>query len=152
MRRSPLRRTGFKRHEPSAEREPKPLSKATRPASYSGGVSGEPINKRPAIRSEKLLAAVRLLPCQHSGREGMTQPAHSNWPQHGKSGARKADDNRVAALSAIWHHEIDQGSRLSADERQRIWWEAHCKTVRELLARGLWPAGVPVPQLEDFWA
>lgn len=106
--------------------------------------------KREYIRSKALLAAVRLLPCQHSGVVGRTQPAHSNWPQHGKAKGIKADDNRIAALSAEVHRELDQGKNWSAAERQAIWWDAHCKTVRALLAAGEWPAGVPIPDLRSF--
>jgi hypothetical protein len=120
-------------------------------ATYDGSLHAG-VAKHVYIRSPKLLAAVRTLPCMHTGRVGATEPAHSNWPQHGKAGRIKADDNRVAALHRDVHRELDQGSAWCAEERQRIWWEAHCRTVRELLARGLWPARVPVPNLEDFWA
>lgn len=156
LRRVPLKPgKGFKakprRHEPAVEREPKPLAKATRRGVYAGTVQpAKP--KREYVRSQKLLAAVRTLPCMHSGRVGGTEPAHSNWPQHGKAGAIKADDNRVAALHWDIHRELDQGSRWSAEERQALWWEAHKRTVRALLEQGKWPARVPVPQLEDFWA
>lgn len=106
--------------------------------------------KREYIRSKTLLAAVRKLPCQHSGVVGRTEAAHSNWPQHGKGRGVKADDNRVAALSAEVHRELDQGKNWSAAERQAIWWDAHCKTVRALLAAGLWPVNVPIPDLRSF--
>lgn len=106
--------------------------------------------KREYVRSKKLLAAVRTLPCQHTGVVGQTEPAHSNWPQHGKAGAIKADDNRVAALSRDVHRELDQGKNWNAAQRQAIWWQAHCKTVRALLAAGLWPAEVPIPDLRSF--
>ena len=43
---------------------------------------------------------------------------------------------------------LDQGSILGESERAAIWFVAHCKTIRELQARGLWPAGIPVPVLE----
>lgn len=120
-------------------------------ATMQGGVSGEAVEKREYIRSKALLAAVRLLPCMHTGKVGETEPAHSNWPQHGKAKAVKADDNRVAALCWEVHRELDQGSHWSAEQRQRVWWASHVATVRALLAAGTWPKGVPVPQLEDFW-
>jgi hypothetical protein len=116
-----------------------------------GETSGLQMQKRVYVRSKALLAIVRTLPCQITGRTDGVEPAHSNWPQHGKAGQIKADDNRVAALHASLHREIDQGHLLSAEERQELWWLAHQRTVRALLERGVWPKAVPVPQLEDFW-
>lgn len=109
------------------------------------------VPKREYIRSPKLLAAVRKLPCQITGRTNGVEASHSNWPQHGKAGAIKADDNRIAAIHRSMHRDLDQGHTLGAEEKQEIWWQAHIKTVRALLAAGTWPKGVPVPQLEDFW-
>lgn len=115
-------------------------------------MSSGPILKRAYVRSPVLLAAVRTLPCQITGSMGRTEPAHSNWPQHGKAAGIKADDSRVAAIDRALHRELDQGSRLSDAGRQEMWWSAHVLTVQQLLFLQLWPAGVPVPQLEDFWA
>lgn len=148
--RSMLRRTGFARKvyapAPSA-----PLRALNRPVMYamaSDVVVAVP--KRKYIRSKALLAAVRALPCQYSGIEGRTEPAHSNWAEHGKSAGVKAHDNRVAALAVEIHRELDQGKRLTYAERRAIWWLAHCRTVRELLRRGMWPADVPVPDISHF--
>lgn len=127
------------------------LTTKGRPASMEGTTCGQSIDKRVYVRSRALLAAVRTLPCMVTGLVGATEPAHSNWPQHGKAGRIKADDNRVAALHRDVHRELDQGTRWSAEERQAIWWDAHVRSVRELVARGLWPANVPVPQLLEFW-
>lgn len=163
--RKPLRRVPLRsrrKEGPDIEREQHATARAQRiahqvppqhrpRATMGGTTSGQPVEKRTYIRSPKLLAAVRTLPCQHTGRIDATEAAHSNWPQHGKAGRIKADDNRVAALHRDVHRALDQGSEWSAQQRQEVWWQAHCRTVKELLARGLWPAGVPVPQLEDFW-
>jgi hypothetical protein len=73
--------------------------------------------------------------------------AHSNWAVHGKCKSKKADDNRCASLCWVCHSLLDQGSRLTEDERKAQWWGAHVKTVMELAARGLWPPGVPVPNI-----
>ncbi len=142
-----IRRTGFARkvYEPSP---PAPLRPVERRATYAGQVSLVLVPKHDYIRSPKLLAAVRKLPCQHTGIVGQTEPAHSNW-QHGKGMAIKADDNRVAALARAVHRDLDQGSRLTEQERKALWWPAHVKTVRLLLALGQWPARVPVPDIEN---
>lgn len=122
-----------------------------RPATVGGRTTGQQVDKRPEIRSPKLLAAVRTLPCQITGRTDGVEPAHSNWSQHGKGKGIKADDNRVAALHRSLHRDIDQGSHLSAEQRQQLWWLAHQRTVRTLLDQGKWPPRVPVPQIEEFW-
>lgn len=109
--------------------------------------------KRQYVRSRKLLDACREIPCQHCGRDtrGRVCAAHSNWSLHGKGAHIKADDNRVAALCDICHVPIlDQGSKLSKQERIAMWFAAHCKTVRELVRRGLWPLDVPIPDLRAF--
>ena len=125
-----------------------PVRPATRRASYAGGTSLVLLPKHDYIRSPKLLAAVRQLPCQHTGIVGQTEPAHSNW-QHGKGMAVKADDNRVAALARAVHRDLDQGSRLTEAQRKALWWSAHVRTVRLLLALGQWPGRVPVPDIEN---
>ncbi len=145
-----LRRTGFARKTYTPP-PPAPLRRVTCNATYATTSSEVVVvPKRVYVRSLELLAAVRTLPCQVSGRTGGTEPAHSNWSVHGKAGRIKADDNRVAAIHWTLHRELDQGSRWTKAERQEVWWQAHCKTVRLLLARGLWPADVPVPDLRRF--
>lgn len=143
-----LRRTGFARKVYTPRRSPPP-SRATRSAQYSVSSLAQPIPKREYIRSPKLLAAVRNLPCQVTGIVGQTEPAHSNWAVHGKGKSIKADDNRVAALCRAVHRDLDQGSRLTEAQRQLIWWSAHVSTVRQLLDRGQWPARVPVPDIDN---
>lgn len=124
-----------------------PVRPATRRATYAGQVSLVLVPKHPYIRSPALLAAVRTLPCQHTGVVGQTEPAHANWGW-GKGRGIKADDNRVAALARSVHRDLDQGSRLTEQERKALWWAAHVRTVRLLLALGTWPARVPVPDIE----
>jgi hypothetical protein len=104
------------------------------------------IEKRAYVRSAALMKAYRLIPCQNCGTDdGTVCGAHSNWAVHGKGKSIKADDNRCASLCSTCHTELDQGSRLTEDERKAMWWAAHQDTVQELLERRLWPKGVPVP-------
>lgn len=106
--------------------------------------------KHDYVRSDKLMAAYRLIPCQHCGKSesGKVCGAHSNWGLHGKGGGVKADDSRAASLCDECHAPIlDQGSRLTKKQRQAMWWRAHVRTVMELVARRLWPADVPVPEI-----
>lgn len=168
MRRSPLKRTAWPRKSPTtvlrvpesesnqplahADCAPTAIKTIVKSRAVMAKIDGmtTTVPKREYIRSKALLAAVRTLPCQHTGEVGSTEPAHSNWAEHGKGRGIKADDNRVAALSRSVHRELDQGKNWTAAERKAIWWNAHCKTVKALLAAGLWPLDVPVPDIRHF--
>lgn len=113
-------------------------------AQSSGAVVAVP--KRMPVRSRDLLDACREIACQHCGAmDGTVVASHSNWLEHGKAKGRKADDNRVASLCHGCHSDLDQGSRMSGDERRAMWDAAHERTVDALWCGGLWPEGVPVP-------
>ena len=98
--------------------------------------------KHKYIRSKKLLKLVAGLNCQACGSGEMVQAAHTNWGG-GKGRGIKADDNLVAALCFRCHYEIDQGSKLSKEERMEKWLKAHSKTVNAL--RSVWPVDIPLP-------
>ena len=99
--------------------------------------------KHKYIRSKKLLKLVAGLDCQACGSGEMVQAAHTNWGG-GKGRGIKADDNLVAALCLRCHYEIDQGSKLSKEERMEKWLKAHSKTVNAL--RSVWPVDIPLPE------
>ena len=81
-------------------------------------------------RSQKLLEAVREAPCQHCGRQdGTVVAAHSNQGRDGKGRSLKAHDYRIAALCFTCHAELDQGHKLSREERLNMWEAAHRATV-----------------------
>ncbi|MDE3021957.1 MAG: hypothetical protein KGI54_08865 [Pseudomonadota bacterium] len=104
--------------------------------------------KHTYIRSKKLMALYRELPCQNCGREdGTVVGAHSNQAQHGKGRGIKADDNRCASLCARCHSTIDQGYSLNRTEREKIWGESHVKTINELVRRNRWPDDIPLPEI-----
>jgi hypothetical protein len=126
--------------------EARPVARLMRePAPFRLGQASR-IKKRAYVRSPALMKAYRLIPCQHCGSDdGTVCGAHSNWAVHGKGKSIKADDNRCASLCSTCHGELDQGSRLTENERKALWWTAHQDTVQELLERRLWPKGVPVP-------
>ena len=146
LNRSPMSRgTGFKR--PVYQRVP-----PSKPTRILRGVVAVIEQEAPAlfkfqyIRSPKLLKACRELPCQHCGRQdGTVVAAHSNQSKHGKGRGIKASDVFVASLCFVCHAELDQGMGLLLDERRALWDAAHHKTKVELVRRGLWPAGLPLP-------
>jgi hypothetical protein len=55
--------------------------------------------------------------------------AHSNQLRDGKGRSIKAHDYRIAALCFSCHSQIDQGSKMSREDRVEIWEMAHRKTV-----------------------
>lgn len=102
--------------------------------------------KSPPVRSSALREACRAIPCQVCGADdGTVCAAHSNWQEHGKAGALKAGDANCAGLCWRCHADLDQGSRLSYEQRRAMWYRAWDRTVRLLVHRGLWPPDVPIP-------
>jgi hypothetical protein len=102
--------------------------------------------KSQPYRNKKHLMNVAALECQVCGKDGATQAAHSNWAKHGKSFGRKADDQYTAAMCQFCHHELDQGWMLTKLQRQDMWTTAWIKTVKRLVAEGLWPDNVEIPE------
>lgn len=153
MNRTPLKRTGFRR--PVQERLPTvatpiPMSQRRNAVFARMDVPAEPIEKFAYVRSRPLLDAIKTLPCQHCGMPGPSDPAHSNQAQHGKAKGKKASDVYVAALCRADHHELDQGSRLTREERVTLWTDAWRKTVKALVQGGLWPLNLPIPDTRVF--
>ena len=151
--RKPMKRTEFRREGPTRKpshewtgeyRNERPVARMDR---CDEKVRAVP--KHEYVRSRALMKAYLLIPCQNCGNDdGTVCGAHSNFGAHGKGRGIKADDNRAASLCWTCHTRLDQGHLLSAAERFAMWWAAHVKTVRELVRRCLWPAAVPVPDLE----
>jgi hypothetical protein len=89
-------------------------------------------------RNRKLLDIARELPCQHCGvSDGTVVAAHSNQLRDGKGRGLKAHDYRIASLCFTCHAELDQGSKMSKQERVEMWEEAHRKTIGLLFEREL---------------
>lgn len=90
------------------------------------------------IRSAKLMAAYRKIPCQHCGiDDGTVCGAHSNQAKHGKGRGIKASDEFCASLCHSCHMQVDQGRSMSRTERETVWGNAHEKTVKALKDLGL---------------
>ena len=81
-------------------------------------------------RNKKLLEVVREAPCMNCGaQDGTVVAAHSNQLRDGKGRSIKAHDYRIAALCYRCHSDLDQGARMSKEERLNLWEEAHRKTI-----------------------
>jgi hypothetical protein len=89
-------------------------------------------------RNQKLLEAARELECQHCGaNDGTVVAAHSNQLRDGKGRGIKAHDYRIASLCYRCHSDLDQGSKMSKQERLDMWEEAHRRTIGLLFERGI---------------
>jgi hypothetical protein len=89
-------------------------------------------------RNPKLLVACRQLPCQLCEIEdGTVVAAHSNQLADGKGKGIKASDYRIAALCFSCHMDLDQGNKLTKDQRREFWEMAHRRTIGELFERNL---------------
>lgn len=88
-------------------------------------------------RNKKLLEAVREAPCMNCGaQDGTVVAAHSNQLRDGKGRGIKAHDYRIAALCYRCHSDLDQGARMTKEQRLNFWEEAHRKTVGWLFESG----------------
>lgn len=104
--------------------------------------------KTVAVRSPALRVLYTLIPCQWQVGEtttlgiviaeicGITRSccgAHSNWVEFGGKGqGRKADDTECASLCLKHHAALDQGSKMTYDERQTGWLGARDRTRARL--------------------
>lgn len=155
---TPLQRSGFKpKHAPRPVKRmddytPRPRLPAVA-ANDDKARMVVPVPKREVIRSKALREAYRKLPCQFidqwgylcDRQDGTVCCCHSNWAEHGKGMAMKADDSRGAAGCSQCHHELDQGKNWDADMKRKKWQGAHERSVRLLVSMGLWPADIPIP-------
>lgn len=129
LRRSPMKRTAFKprrpAHQPAVEREPRPMARVERAGVYAGTTAG-PVPKTTPYRDRALLDLARGRPCLLmvpgccSHRVDTVVAAHSNWPDHGKAGARKADDCYTVAACHACHTWLDQGPAPAAQKRAQF--------------------------------
>lgn len=149
-----MKRTGFARK--AIERRPLPAPSPVRqvaPTVISGIGAENP--KFAYVRSKALREAYRLIPCQYDRDDGLCGVAgetvccnHSNWAIHGKGKSIKASDVYGASGCLFHHAMLDQGKWWTDAEKKAYWWRAHQRSVRLLVALGLWPEGIAVPDVE----
>jgi hypothetical protein len=88
-------------------------------------------------RNQKLLEAARESPCQICGaNDGTVVAAHSNQLRDGKGRGLKAHDYRISSLCYQCHMDLDQGSKLTKEERVNKWEDAHRRTIGWLFDNG----------------
>lgn len=85
------------------------------------------------FRSSRLLSLADGQGCVSCGRQdGTTVAAHSNLGEHGKGMGMKAHDGMTAWLCLSCHAELDQGRRMTREERRLFTLESICKTYMQL--------------------
>lgn len=85
-------------------------------------------------RNRALLNIVRECPCMNCGVEdGTVVAAHSNQIRDGKGTGIKASDAMVCALCHKCHSNLDNGSKLTREERLEVFEYAHRQTMKWLI-------------------
>ncbi len=91
-------------------------------------------------RDRKLLDLAYQFPCmlQLPGCEGgdSGEPAPSNQAKHGRGGAMKAHDCFHVPACRACHVQLDQGGRLTKEERREAWEAAFWRYLPELWEQG----------------
>lgn len=90
--------------------------------------------KESTFRSEKFRRAVASQECGACGSMSGSQAAHENM---NKGMGLKVSDARCAALCPICHRELDQGTKMTRQERREFWKDAFITTIVRMIERGL---------------
>lgn len=151
-----MKRTGFKPRPPHREaRDPDRVRSmpTVTPGAFRAPqpVVSDPaaqVSKAAPVRSDAYRRAVASLPCAICGVYGYSQAAHANT---GKGMGMKACDltcfpacgPRPGAQGC--HAALDQGAMFTKAVRRELEPVWAADTQRKLLALGLWPMGVTVP-------
>jgi hypothetical protein len=95
------------------------------------------------FRSQRLLNQARgqsctlNIPSVCNGNPETTVAAHSNQLRHGKGMGIKAHDCYIAWACSNCHAEIDQGNKLSRQEKIEYWQIGFEKTILQMFLRGM---------------
>lgn len=151
-----MKRAGFKLRAPQRKERDPDRVRSTPTVTAGAFRAPMPVDTAPAaqvpkaapVRSEALRRAVASLPCAICGVYGYSQAAHAN---QGKGAGVKACD--LTCFPACGprpgtqgcHAAIDQGALYSKAVRRVLEPVWAADTRRKLLALGIWPKGVPVP-------
>jgi len=90
--------------------------------------------KTPKFQSEKLRRAVASQECGACGSMAGSQAAHQNEL---KGMGLKVSDARCAALCVNCHRELDQGTKMTREERREFWKNAYITTIVRMIERGM---------------
>ena len=80
----------------------------------------EPKRNRALLDMARGEGCLLRVPGVCTGDKATTVACHSNWAEHGKAGARKADDCYSVWGCAACHQWLDQG-KAHHQEKRRVW-------------------------------
>lgn len=84
-------------------------------------------------RNPKRLELIRSLPCCECGLPPRSEAAHSNFGEHGKGKALKADDKYTIPLCRSCHGQFDQNLSQRTRQQQMDWFNRKLKFIDEVL-------------------
>ena len=90
--------------------------------------------KSPKFASEKFRRAVASQECGACNSMAGSQAAHENM---NKGMGLKVSDARCAALCVNCHRELDQGKKMTREERREFWKDAYISTIVRMIERGV---------------
>lgn len=138
---APMKRSAWPRSQPAGEKRPeriKPVAvPLARPPVY-WQPANEPALAQPKTepqRNAALLALARDMPCLLrvpgicTDNRATTVAAHSNFHQHGKAGARKADDHYSVWACARCHHWLDGSFSATLEQKRDAFLMGHARQV-----------------------
>jgi hypothetical protein len=114
---------GLKRGEMRRGGPPPP---AVRRRGTYGGSTHDPRPKTKARRNRRALDLARqetcllMVPLVCNRDKATTVSCHSNWGEHGKAGARTADDAYVVFGCSACHFWLDQGNSASGEAKRAV--------------------------------
>jgi hypothetical protein len=141
QRKTPLKRTAFKRAEMPKKKPAAPALRVARTGRYTATAAAAKMVAKPrAHRNRRLLDLAERMPCLLrvpgvcNGDPQTTVAAHSNFSIHGKAGARKADDEWSVWSCSSCHRWLDQASGdggPSYEEKLDAFMAGHQRQLRE---------------------
>lgn len=123
----------------AAEREarlstPTPPARTLHKPTYTGGTSGQAVEKTPRYEDKALTDMAKDRPCLLmvpavcNHRQDTTVACHSNLSIHGKGVARKADDTYTVWGCFSCHYWLDHG-KARAEDKEPAFMAAHARQV-----------------------
>lgn len=119
-------------------------------AATMGPAELAPAPKKETLEHEGYRRLVALLPCKNCGIGSYSQAAH---PNTGKGQGLKTDDRLCFPLCCDrpgvrgCHSQFDQAALFPKHVRRALEPAWAVDTQRQILALGLWPANLPIPEM-----
>jgi hypothetical protein len=149
LRRSPLKRSGFKRpmrHEPQVDREPRPMARLANAPNYSGSVSGIAVQKESPIRSKAIRESAKGEGCTVRIPGCPSDPLQTIWSHYrgsagGKGGAIKASDvcgcYACTYCDSVYDGQHPRPDGMTKEAVDLAWHEGHIRSLVRLHQKGL---------------